>query len=267
MFGVSVLLAAVMIACGGGGNDSPIDPSDPGGGDPGSSFSSSPPAPGEPADLDWARLAGELGKIASESLRQSLPVTSSSASVGAFDLAAPSSAVNVSAGFFCCGGSNASFLNVVGTVQPAGNGLTVALNLSSSEPLQWASSSGSGSWTINTQGSPLQVAGTLTASGGRIAQVQELRLAGSLRYTLASGEARTGTVDLALGYQNFEQGQPSASGTIGNLTGLQGRPLPSTPDASRCSRPQEGCGSGVSGPCPCTKWPICPGYGISCGPS
>jgi hypothetical protein len=264
MFGVAAAMAALMLACGGGGtggDDSPTEPSEPA-----PAFSTTPPAPGEPADLDWANLASQFGAITAEALRQSVSAASA-ASVGALDLAAPTAERAITAGFYCCGTSTATFLTVTGTVQPAASGVTVSLALTNTTPLQWTSGSSNVTWGINAQGSPLQVSGTLATAGGRIVQTQKLNLAGSLGYTLASGQMKSAPVDLAFDFQDFERGQPTATGQIGALTGLQSKPLPPTPEASRCSQPREGCGSLVSGNCPCTKWPICPGLGITCGGS
>jgi hypothetical protein len=257
-FGVAAVMAAVMVACGGGG-DSSTEPSEPNA----AAFSTTPPAPGEPADIDWARLGSQLGAFSADTLRQSLSA-SAAASIGALDLPAPTSERTVTAGFLCCGTSTATFLTVTGTLRPAASGVDVTLRLSSAKPLQWTSGTSAVPWSISAQ-TPLEVSGTLATSGGRIVQTQRLALRGSLMYTVSGAQTKPASVDLAYHFQSFESGQPTASGQIGTLTGLQSRPLPTLPEAPRCSQPQEGCGSGVQGMCPCTKWPICPGLGITCG--
>jgi hypothetical protein len=258
VFGVVAVMAALTAACGGGGgDDSPAEPSDPS-----TAFSTTPPAPGEPADIDWARLASQFGAIPADALRQTL--SASSASIGALDLPAPTSEKPVTAGFLCCGTSTATFLTVTGTVRPAGGGVNVTLSLASANPLQWTSGTSNVTWAIDAR-TPLQVSGTLATAGGRVVQTQRLALAGSLTYTVSGTQTKPASVDLTYDFQAFDSGQPTASGQIGTLTGLQAKPLPVLPEAPRCSQPKEGCGPLVQGNCPCTKWPICPGLGITCG--
>lgn len=232
--------------------------------DPDDAFSSSG-TPGEPTDLDWASLGSQLAAIGTEALKASLPggatgftALAGSTPPGAPALGIPPGDVVVGLGFICCGSSGASNLTVSGTLHP-GATVNAALTYSSEGPLQWTS--GGTTWPLTL--TSLSFTSNLTVQGSAVALAQDFRLSGQVGY-IVSGQTRNAPISLDLAYQNFESGTPTGSGNVGPVQ-VSSRALPAIPPPSRCSRPQEGCGPGVSGQCPCTKWPICPVYGIRCG--
>lgn len=258
----ALTLASVMLACQGSESNpivpDPIDETGP--------FNPMGPA-GEPSELDWATLGGQFGAIGVATIQQSLASSNGTFAgqrrvLGTVAVDAPVSDVAVSAAFLCCGSSASSHLAVSGDLRPGAGTVGVALDYSSDGPLRWTSASGT-TWLLEIESNGLAVTATLSAQGGRIAPTQEFRLIGSVTYVLATGEMKTAMINLSLLYPNLDDGAPpNGMGRIGPLE-FPFTPLPPASPPERCSRPQEGCGPLVSGPCPCTSWPPCPVYGLS----
>lgn len=280
--GVSAALGAGITACRGGG-DSPSEPSPV----TGAAFSPTPAVAGQPSELDLARLASRFGAIGGQVLQQTLPASGSSASfsldqvgveaplaAGLRTFGVQSNSSTVGAFFLCCSDTASTNLLVTGSVGGGTPGaVPVSLSYSTGAPLQWTGVSGGATWDLTFQTGTLTLTGTVTATNGSIGPNQRLTLSGSLQYTVPGASNNFFLpVSLTFTYADLnvpvvtDAGNsvpPTASGNVGSLQ-IQSTALPSVTMTGRCSAPQEGCGPLVSGPCPCTKWPPCPSYGLSC---
>jgi hypothetical protein len=280
-FALSAAIAAGIVSCKKG--SSPSGPSNPGntGG-----FSSTPAVAGQPAELDLAKLAARFGTIGAEVLQQTLSGSTGTASVagttaqsvrGGLALTAPTSPSTVGAFFLCCTDTASTSLQVSGSVGAATTGsVPVSLTYSTTAPLQWTGVNSGASWNLTFQSGTITLSGTLTTVSGAIGPNQQLTLAGALLYSLPGSSTNLSLpVSLTFTYPDLSAAitndagaslPVTTSGTVGSLQ-LASSAVPSVSMTGRCSAPKEGCGAGASGSCPCTKWPPCPSYGLSCSGS
>jgi hypothetical protein len=273
---LSLVVAAGIWACKG-----KKGPSDPSNNTPNTGgFSSTPAVAGQPSDMDLARLAARLGTIGASVIQQTLGGSSSPTSlrtpavITPQALTAPSAPSTIGAFFLCCTDTASTTLVVAGSVGAAAGG-TVPVNLtySSTTPLQWTGVNAGAAWTLTFQSGAITLSGALTTAGGAIGSNQQLTLTGGLQYAVP-GAPNPFVLPVSLTFTYPDLGASATndagaslplttSGTIGSLV-LASSQVPSVSMTARCSAPQEGCGPLVSGQCPCTKWPPCPSYGLSC---
>ena len=271
---VSVAVFGGVLSCKGG--NSPSEPSN----DTGGSYSATPSAAGQPSDLDLARLTTRFGTIGAGVLQQTLSASANSASLsGIRAVRAPTGVTTVSAAFLCCSTTAGTNVQVTGSVgSGAAGSVPVDLEYSTNGPLQWTGNSAGTAWDLSFEASKLKLTGTLSVTSGTIGPNQQLALSGTLQY-ISQGNSIAGSVSLpiAVTYTVPDVGALAtnasgdsipltAAGHIGSLE-ISSGPLPTVNMTGRCSRPQEGCGPGVMGQCPCTQWPPCPIYGITCSGS
>jgi hypothetical protein len=230
--------------------------------------------------MDLARLAGRLGTIGAAVVQQTLSGSTGATSlqtleaIGPRALTAPTTPSTVGAFFLCCADTASTALQVSGSIAASTSGaIPVSLNYSSSAPLQWTGVNAGTAWSLTFQTGAITLSGTLTTASGAVGPNQQLTLAGNLQYSLL-GSSNTLVLPVTLTFTYPDLGTSATndsgaslpvttSGTIGSLQ-LAGSQVPSVTMTGRCSAPQEGCGPLVNGQCPCTKWPPCPSYGLSC---
>jgi hypothetical protein len=276
---LSLVVAAGLWACKKKGPSSPSNETPNTGG-----FSSTPAVAGQPSNMDLARLAGRFGTIGAAVLQQTLSGSSGTSSVLANTpqtqvaapsaLAVPAAPSTVGAFFLCCADTASTSLQVTGSVGAGTSGtIPVSLSYSSSGPLQWTGVNAGAAWELTFQSATLTMTGTLTTAGGAVGSNQQITLVGGLQYKVP-GTANTFVLPVSLTFAYPDLGASATndagaslpvttSGSIGSLQ-LSASQVPSVTMTGRCSAPQEACGALVSGQCPCTKWPPCPSYGLSC---
>jgi hypothetical protein len=253
---LALLLAASLASCGGGGGKAaPTDSPTP----TGPTNSGTPTISGEPSNLDYIQLGAQLVSMAADQIVQALSGSGVSAAtrIGPLELKRPTQNSTRTAGFFCCGVSTTTFVTMTTaiTVPPGTGALGILQTLGSLTEPEWSSTVANG-WRVDL--SQLRVTSELATSGSSVDATQQLRLSGTLRYTMPNASTKQQTVDIVFRYANLESSVPTATGQIGTAT-LSGEPTATLIQPGRCSRPREGCGSTVSGDAPCTVWPKCPG--------
>jgi hypothetical protein len=228
---------------------------------------------GEPEDGDWQNLAGEFANVATESLLATFVSTGLPAQLVAVDglpslhfvppaassLTGPAIPIAGGATFFCCGGSTSKDVAVSTTLTPQPQVWALFVSFADAN-LRWNIGSGSNAKTLDLSTSGVTITGNLTTSSGNvISGTQQLKLAGTLLYTLTNGEKKTSPLNATFSYTTYPTGQPTGTGQMGPST-LNGSI--SGPPANRCTKvPREGCGpctAGNCGPAPCGLWPACP---------
>jgi len=176
--------------------------------------------------------------------------------VSPLSVAAPSTSRTIDAAYLCCGESTTGATVVAsGTVTPGGGGLVLSERVVSAAGTRWVS--GSNAWTISLPPDGLSITATLVTVAGTVASQQEFRLAGTITYSNSQIGTKTGSIDVVLGYANFETDSPTATGQMGSARGT-GTMVPAPIPPQRCSRPREGCGPLVSGNAACNGYPTCP---------
>jgi hypothetical protein len=254
---LAVAMAMSLASCGGGGGgkSSQIDSPTP----TGPTNSGTPTATGDPSNLDYITLGAQLVSMAADQIVQSLSGSGVSAAsrVGPLELKRPAQNINRTAGFYCCGASTATFVTMTTAVTVPNNAgaLGILQTIGSLTEPEWSSTVANG-WRVDL--SQLRITSELDTSGSSVNPTQQLRLSGTLRYTMPNASTKEQTVDVVFRYANLESSVPTATGKIGPAT-LSGEPTAPLIQPGRCSRPREGCGPTVSGDAPCTVWPKCPG--------
>jgi len=221
---------------------------------------------GEPSDSDWLALVGELAAIGADGiqaayvssgvLQLAAPLALTASTNG---LTAPSSSISGSTTYFCCGGSLARDLTVASTLTAASGGSAALVQAFADTNVEWKLATNGTPTSIELSLSGVTLTGNLTMTDTVLNGVQQLRLSGTVTYTVSGGEVKTSYFEVYYGYQNYPSGIPTATGQAGPARA--NGPLP-TPLASRCTKvPREGCGPCRAAPCgdaPCGKWPACP---------
>lgn len=242
---VAIVMAATL-ACGGGKISGPAGPST-----------------GEPSQSDWLGLAAELAAIGADALQAAL----SSPAIGtglvprvhALDQSAPTSTVNASAIYFCCGGSLVQNLTVASTLTIASGGSPALVQAFSDSNLSWKLNTDGSPTSINLSMSGVTLTGALATSGGAIDGVQRLQLSGAVTYTLGNGEKKIATFEVWYSYSTYPTGAPTASGQMGPA--MVNGALPQASTLQCTNIPREGCPPctlGGCGPAPCGRLPACP---------
>jgi hypothetical protein len=223
-----------------------------------------------PAESDWVDLAAQFASIATDGLQaayvssgvdagSSTKDTAPGLTAGASQLNAPSADVSGSATYFCCGASTARSVLIASSLSGLSGGSAPLVQTFADTDLSWQLPSAP-SRTLPISVSDLAIRGTLIGQSGTFAGTQQLKLTGTVTYTLPSNQKKTGTLSVNFGYTTYPIGAPTTSGQAGpvNVTNQQ----PTTPPPARCtSVPREGCGPcsvGNCGPAPCGIWPACP---------
>lgn len=257
----ALVLVTVLASCGGGGKDGQMDPPTP----TGPTNTGTPTAAGDPSNADFIELGAQLSSMGVDQIVQALTNGTGSTSPngtlglnGPLELRRPSQNVSRTAGYFCCGpqAASRSYITVTTsiTLTPGTGALGILQSFGSFTETEW-SSTVANNWRIDL--SKLRIEGDLATTGSTVNGSQQLRLVGTLRYTMPNASTKDVVVDVRFQYANFEDNSPAATGTMGavNITGQSTTPLIMP---GRCSRPREGCGPTVNGDAPCTVWPRCP---------
>ncbi len=171
-------------------------------------------------------------------------------------VAVPSASRTIDAAFLCCGESTTGARVVAsGTVTPGSGALVLSERVVSAAGTRWVS--GSNTWTLALPADGLSITANLVTAAGAVAAQQEFRLVGTITYSNSQIGTKTGSIDVVLGYANFETDSPTATGQMGPARG-SGTTIPAPIPPQRCSRPREGCGPLVSGNAACNGYPTCP---------
>lgn len=224
-----LVLMLLVVACGGGGGA---------GGESAPETPTTPSAGDEPGQDDWLRLGAQFASMGTDALAR--------------ELAAPGprrfrlqprdltirTGISFQTSYFCCGFSTQQYITVSGRVDVRVDdaGVVTVVETFGSGTLGW--SGPAGTYTLELATDALQLTSQLVTVAGTVQPQQRFRLSGPVTYVLASGERKTTTIDVVLGYGNFSLGAeaPTAVGHIGPVT-VSGSTLPATAATRRCECP------------------------------
>lgn len=226
---------------------------------------------GDPARGDWTNLAGEFANIGSSALLATFVSAGVPTQLTSSDgvpalrfvapaLSGPNFVVAGGATFFCCGGSTAKDVTVTTTFEPQPQQGWILSQRFADTTLRWNVGSGTNAKTLDLSTSGVTLTGSLASSGGAVVNgTQQLKLGGTVGYTLINGEKKTATLNVTLSYATYPTGNPTGDGQMG--TSVVSGTI-TAPPANRCTKiPREGCppcSAGPCGPAPCGIWPACP---------